>query len=379
MGGKGMLQAGRYERVPARQLRHCHVQRRSRAVLRDAVAGLRLHVITRTPPAGKIGIGEGLDQVLRLFAREAFLVRFLWDPVALDLEQRRFPGRGAQSQQAASGLEVVLDRRHAGRWQRPRIGKHEQFITLDRQARRVGKDLQADGLVLIAGLVEQGGHLPGQGGFGREHRSGKHRGARGYGRLGRQIFGGPCGERQAGGRQSKGGCRRGGQRLDPGQHVPNECQQARIGASTIPTRRVQRAHPDTAPGVRPSPGTAAREWAGVLECLTAALAPDVAAPGDGRTPVRPPRRWGQCRDAPGCRNSSCPDRLEAGGLRLAKEGSLRGPHDLPCPLFLSVRVVTGIGAAANARSDVRASGRSSRGPCWGALARARPQIPKPGR
>ncbi len=48
------------------------------------------------------------------------------------------------------------------------------------------------------------------------------------------------------------------------------------------------AHPDTAPGVRPSPGAAATERASALECLTAALAADVAAPEDGRTPVRPP-------------------------------------------------------------------------------------------
>ncbi len=50
---------------------------------------------------------------------------------------------------------------------------------------------------------------------------------------------------------------------------------------------IEGAHPNTAPGVRPSPGAAATERVGALECSAAALAPDVAAPGDGRTPVQP--------------------------------------------------------------------------------------------
>ncbi len=52
--------------------------------------------------------------------------------------------------------------------------------------------------------------------------------------------------------------------------------------------QASRAHPDSAPGVRPSPGAAATERAGAPECLTATLAPGVAAPEDGRTPGRFP-------------------------------------------------------------------------------------------
>ncbi len=65
---------------------------------------------------------------------------------------------------------------------------------------------------------------------------------------------------------------------------------ARLSSFAIPPRksRQEGAHPDAAPGVRPSSGAAATERAGVLECLTAALAADVAAPEDGRTSLRPP-------------------------------------------------------------------------------------------
>ncbi len=47
------------------------------------------------------------------------------------------------------------------------------------------------------------------------------------------------------------------------------------------------AYPDTAPGVRPSPGAAATDRARAPEHLTAAPAADVAAPEDGRTPISP--------------------------------------------------------------------------------------------
>ncbi len=89
----------------------------------------------------------------------------------------------------------------------------------------------------------------------------------------------------------------GGQRTEDGGRKAEQLAEATAGAAraTEPKQASQLigaaqagAHPGTVPGVRPSPGAAATERAGALECLTAAPAPDVAAPGDGRTPVRPP-------------------------------------------------------------------------------------------
>ncbi len=54
-----------------------------------------------------------------------------------------------------------------------------------------------------------------------------------------------------------------------------------------PPRGAGQAYPDTAPGVRPSPGAAATERAGAPEYFTVALAADIAAPEDGRTPISP--------------------------------------------------------------------------------------------
>ncbi len=53
------------------------------------------------------------------------------------------------------------------------------------------------------------------------------------------------------------------------------------------SRKPAGAYPDTAPGVRPSPGAAATERGGAPEYLTTAMAVDVAAPEDGRTPTSP--------------------------------------------------------------------------------------------
>ncbi len=60
---------------------------------------------------------------------------------------------------------------------------------------------------------------------------------------------------------------------------------AGIGAQA---EEIAQAISGAAHGVRPSPGAAPTERASALECLTAALDPDVVAPGDGRTPVRLP-------------------------------------------------------------------------------------------
>ncbi len=70
----------------------------------------------------------------------------------------------------------------------------------------------------------------------------------------------------------------------PGRAAQPESASVSPSASAKPAE----AQPGTTPGVRPSPGAAATERAGALECLTAALAADMAAPGDGRTPFSPP-------------------------------------------------------------------------------------------
>ena len=65
-------------------------------------------------------------------------------------------------------------------------------------------------------------------------------------------------------------------------------------AASAPPGTPGRAHPHTAPGVRPSSGAASLEWVDALDGADAVLLAEAAAPGDGRTPV-PSRSMGAVR------------------------------------------------------------------------------------